>query len=1191
MTRLAIDMSSYLKTALNAGTDAKDGISVVFEDKLVTVNSAEYGYENFTNMMLRTLDATGLKPKDCLLVFEGMSSKSKRLLVDSNYKAKRDKKPPEFYEQFQRLRDFVESQWLGMGAISLCQDYAEGDDTLAFLAHNVEQDLIIATRDGDMTALATEANEYGAKVNVWIDGTFALDMIKLDGELFPHPPQYVTLYKALVGDSSDSVPGCKGFGPAKFQKLAEQYGYDGLDQLMEMLDAGSLGPIHGTAEEKEHKLLKMLVDQEADVVRCWRLVKMYPEWVNTMKNPLKVQAGKISPKPEDMDERLERFYSQEWLVTMDNFEENLEFFKANMIGPEVTFDIETSTPEESDEWLAARPKGKGKGDKVDQLGSVLTGFSFTFGANDEFTFYLSVDHADTNNVPMSMARRVIEAAIEAGKDIVIQNNFFELSVLGMAQDEDGTPWIKLWEKYGARGFIPRTLDTKFEASYVNENISTGLKFRSKHHLGYEQQTFQQTTQLTGWEHELPRGGRVIAVIGEEDKPDDNGERAREVTKQYKMRELSAEHVVAYGCDDTICTKALHNFYRFIMEIEHTYQVYLDTEIDASYQHVKNFIDGVPFSLEKMRELEMHDDETWDRSWAVLRAYLMKKGWVGTVPPIYGPDITAKQIKEAYSIVVLGAGKGGVEVDDDFEEAEEGDDADISGRNNDAKNEAAEPAEGEGAEGEKDAFLSTKTRTPAKLVVLLRELGHEVFAEMLERALLSDSGAREFTSWVQEHFSGEPKFKIGRVQVAKLLYEAMGLPVRVRGKATKKMLEKGITEGNPKGNALALEYALRDADDEQKAVIEAIKLMTMVKTRRSLYYVNYPHFVHWKTGRIHPSHNQCQTNTRRASMSDPNTQQQPKHAKITGEPARFREVIVPHHKDAVIVSLDFDSQELRVIADYSKDTNMVACFVGDNLKSMHSLTGHSIMVKRKVLPHDAFDYNAFNVAAKDEEDVYHKIAKEYRSLGKKVNFTTEFGAMAPKLAETLMCSEAEAQTYIDAREAMFPGVRTWKDAVIAESKRIGYVTTKCGARRHLRDVYMGDDHWLKSKAERQAVNFKVQGSSAEMTKRAEGRMWQIGLVYKYDAVCIGPIHDEVVFSVHKDQLVDFLKDAHWCMTQPYADMEIPIESSISFGPTFGEQFEIGTKPTPEAVAHGWDLIRKAQEKAAEAVNDEQAKAVA
>jgi DNA polymerase I-like protein with 3'-5' exonuclease and polymerase domains/5'-3' exonuclease len=1224
--KLAFDMSSYLKTGLLVGEDRKDGQLVLFEDKEVLVNSAEYGYENVINMMVSALNATGLKPIDCLLVFEGMNSKSRRLLIDNGYKGKRDKRPPQFYEEFNRLKEYIEKVWKDLGAIAMSQDFVEADDVLAFLAKHTEEDLVISSRDNDLGALIG-VNEYGATVRFHNGEQF--DMIKANSELFVHPPKYLTLFKALVGDSSDSISGVKGFGPAKFQKLLEDYGYDGADELMGLLDLGNLSPLHDMAAERHgkgkdkdkpvHPLVKMIVDNEADAIKGWKLAKMYPEWVTfhrpSVKKHLEFRPGKHEAPPADADQRLAQWYGFQYLVTQENYDDAVQMLRDFiMFSPDVDFDIESSAPEESDEWMAALGDPNG----VDQLGHELTGFSITFGDNKQHTFYVSVDHKDTANITKKQARLLLEIIFDAQKEVVIQNNFFELPVVGQTCDEDGTSWMSIWaQKYPEyRGFIPRSLDTKIEAAYVNENVERGLKFRSKYHLGYDQATFEQTTRKTGRLDQLPAGGRVVEVLEwqrrcrscgavgfEESKKHgcctfcDGTEGGVEITKaeikewnathpevqvfdkeplvvvkQYKMKELTADEVFSYGCDDTICTGALHRYYKLIMQLEHQWQVYLDTEIEASYQHAKNFLDGMPVSIEKCRQLDQHDTQTYNRAWATVRDFLIANGWEGTVPPMYEQAITAAQIKEAYIIVAQGASNGKIEIEDlgGLEEVSEDDETGVVA--------VSDGEEGAESEASKDPFLASRVRTPAKLAILARELGHEMFAGMVEQCL--EGQHEKFTSWVREHFSGEPLFTGSNKQMCKLLYEVMKLPIRVRNKPTEKMRKEG-KDGNPKGDALALAYALKECTEEQKAVLEALKLMQMVKTRRSFYYSKYPYFVHWKTGRVHTTHNQCHTNTRRASESKPNKQQLPKHPKVTGEPSRFREVIVPHHPDAVIVSLDFDSQELRVIADYSQDENMVACYVGDNKKDMHALTGHQIAVKKKAIP-EAVDVAMFTYAAKNKEHELYKVCAEYRALGKKVNFTTEFGAMAPKLAMTMLVPESEEQTYIDAKEAMFPGVRKWKNAVIEESKREGIVRTKGGAVRHLAFAYMGEDYWLKSKAERQAVNFKVQSSSAEMTKRAEGRMWRMGLVYKYDAICYGPIHDEVVFSVMKKDLVAFLKDAHWCMTQPYGGMVIPIESSISFGPSFGEQVEIGTVPSEEAVAKGWAEVEKVFMKAKEAV---------
>ncbi len=1141
-------MSSYLKTSMRAGIDKVDGLRVMHEGEEVIVNSVAYGYENVTNMMLKTLRETRLQPRDCLLVFEGMQSKSKRLLIDASYKSGRDKQPAEFYSNFAELRDYIESEWMAMGAISLKQDFAEGDDTLAFLAAETEEDLIIATRDSDMGALCTEeggTNAHGATVTVYNDGL--IGMVKIDGEPWVHPYKYITLYKALVGDTSDSIPGVPGIGKAAFHKLAEKYGYDGLDQLIGLLQKGNLDPLHEVADEVTgkdkpvHPLIKKIVTAEAAAIRSYQLAKMYPEWVNTMRQPLQIKAGKMEELVPERDERLHEFFGRTRLVLADNYDDALVFFREMLQRtPEPTFDIETSTPPESDDWLLAQ----GNPDGVDQIGSKLTGFSFTFGPNMQYTFYVSVEHARTANIKMSQAREFIEAACDTGKPIIIQNNMFELGVLWFAEDEDGTLWREEWAKRypDFNGFLPNSLDTKLEASYVNENLKLGLKQRSSMHLGYEQVSYEAVTTKIGRPDELPPGGRLKAIL----EADEN-EVPLLVKRQYKMNELTALEVISYGADDTICTDALHNYYKFVMGFEHTWDVYLETEIAASYQHAHNFVKGMAFSLQRSKELERDDDATFDAAWGTVRAYLMQHGWQGTVPPLYGPDITAKEIKEAYAII-----KGATDEPDDEEEEVELEDEEGS--------EPADGDEGGSAGGDsavqvtRDAFLSTRVRTPSKLVALAMDQGHTVFAGMLEDCL--GGGYEKFTAWVNEHFTGEPQFKTSNKQMTHLLYDVMKLPVRITSKPTKIMRAKGITQGNPKADALAIEYALRDATPEQKAVLEALKLMTMVKTRRGLYYTKYPYFVHWKTGMIHPSHNQCATNTRRASEAKPNKQQLSKHTKIEGQAAKFRETIVPHHPDAVIVSLDFDSQELRIIADYSKDANMVACYVGEHKMDMHSITGQDIAYKKKKTE---LGYDEFAVAAKDKTHPENKVCKEYRALGKKVNFTTEFGAMAPKLAQTMLVTEAEAQEYINSKERKFPGVVKWKDSVIAQAKRIGFVRTMEGAMRHLGWAFMSDDHWIKSKAERQSVNTKVQGSAAAMTKRSEGRMWHGKLFFEFDAVCYGPVHDEIVASVMVKDLPRFIEKMHWCMVQPFGGMEIPIESSISVGFDFGRQIEMGNKP--------------------------------
>lgn len=1092
--KLAIDMASILKTCLAVGKDA-EGYDVEFEDKKVHINTAAYGYEYAVNSIKAALDEFKLAPIDLIMVTEGLHSKSPRLAINGEYKATRSNRPPEYYKEYEELQRLVREAFKGLGAIEVSQPYVEGDDILAWLAQNTEEDLVVMSNDGDLVQLHGR-NAYGADV-----------LVRTKGEIGRNPYgdfdcKLITTYKALVGDTSDNIKGCKGFGEVAFLKFIRDFGEDGLEELQAMLESGSLRDLEALAQQDESGMLAKIFEQRQGVLNSYYLAKMYPEWVDTIDHAIEWYPGMVV---KATDERLKHWGAQARLVTADNFAEALKFFKEKIWeSPFISFDIETSTPLESDDWFAAQ----GKKDGVDVLGSYLCGFSFTFGKNTQYTYYVSVAHKATANISMRQAREMIEASFAFEK--TIQNLNFELVVLANAKDEDGTSWYELWKDRGQQGYMPNCLDTKLEASYVNENVKQGLKERSSLHLGYQQQTYEEVTAKTLLD------GTVI---------------------QRKMHEMTAQETFSYGADDTICTAALHNFYKLHMQLEHCYKIYLDVEIAAAYLHAHSYRIGTDISVERLKELDAEDSITLKNATEVLNTYLTEHSWDGTVPPKYVEALTAKEIKDAYKIVF--------NVDEQEEEAVEGE----------------EPEEV--VEQLVDLFLKSKVRTPSKLLAILEEMPErKVFAEKLKLAL--DGELPQFESYVNTYSTGEPLFKGSNKQMQKLLYEVMGLPVRIRNKATKKMRDAGVFQGSPKGDTLALEYAKMDCTPEQKIVLESVRLVGMVKKRRSDYYNKYPSCIHWKTGRIHSSHNQSSTNTRRASSSNPNFQNLPKHQKVEGQPAKFREVFVPHKRDAVIVSLDFAAQELRVIAERSQDPNMLACYIGDNKKDMHMLTGLGILERTT-----DEDWTYAKMAERLSTD---KFVKDARTLGKKCNFTTEYGAAAPKLAQTLLVSEEEAQLYIDAKEAAFPVSSAWKQSVIKQAKAVGKVFTMLGAPRHLASLISNPDKFIASKADRQAVNYEVQGSSAEMTKLAEGRMWSAGLFKDFDAQYIGPIHDECVASVAISDLFEFIPLMHKCMTAQYANMQVPIESSISFGPNFGEQFEVGEVPTVEAIKKGLEELK-------------------
>jgi len=1063
MARIAFDMSSLIWTCLLAGKDV-EASKVEHNGRLIPVNTAAYGYENAVNSVVSTLKNCGLVPRNMIMVFEGIDSKSRRLAIANTYKAKRGNRPLEAYAEFSKLSDKLKEVFGNLGACCVTQDKAEGDDTLAYLAINSEEDLYISTNDGDMTVL-NGVNKYGANITVLINGIVG------ENKYGDFPMQFVTVYKALVGDTSDCITGIRGFGESAFTEFFKEFGVDGMAELDRLAKLGSLDEL---IPEMDNKMIARIYNGAEQFLTSYALAKMYPEWVNTLHHPLKFQPGLI--RGEVKDERLNQWSCTTDLITLDKWADWTKSAFAGLVRSEyIALDIETSTPDESDEWLEAQGKEDGAG--VDVIGSKLTGMSLTYGDNLQHTVYIPVDHKDTSNVPSEVLKDYIKTLCDSGVQLIIQNYSFEGAVLF----NEWAAGDAVWKANGYEGLLPNCLDTKLEASYVDENDSLGLKKLSKKWFNYDQVDYKTVTTVDG----VP----------------------------YKMNELTGAHVKDYGCDDTIVTASLHNFFKLFMELEHTWQVYLSVEIDAMYLHTQSFIHGTKCDVGKSKELEAIDDQTFNDASSVLETYLVGKGWAGTVAPTYSAESTPAQLKEAFQIVY------GKELD-------------------------------------------TAVRKLDRLAAAMQEQGGAIVADLILK-----SDWRGLTDFVRSKWTAKPIFNTGSPkQLQGLMYETMALPVRVYNKPTDVMRKAGIKQGNPKADALAFSYAFAmDADAETKPVLQSLQLMKMVETRRGLYYKPYPYFVHWKTGRIHSSHNQCATNTRRASSSAPNLQQMPKHPKIEGQAARFREVFVPHKKNAVIVSMDFEAQELRIIADYSRDQNMLDCFIGDSLKDMHALTGLGIAQSKD--PGMTWNYEMFMYALNNKADPQHKFIKECRTLGKKVNFTTEFGAMAPKVAMTLLISEEEAQAFIDAKENAFPRSLAWKQEVIAEVKGLGFVKTKLGAVRHLQPALTSSDRYENSKAERQSVNVKIQGSAAEMTKRAEGRMFRARLEQRFDCEIIGPIHDEVIASVVIDDLHEFLPAMHACMVAPYADMVVPIGSSISLGPNFGVQLEIGNVPSKDAIEKG------------------------
>lgn len=1034
---IAVDVSSILWTALKVGKDVEGTV----DENGVHCNSAAYGYENAINSMVRVLGELDAVPSQLILVEEGYNSKSPRLNIDPSYKATRGKKSKLEYENFNEMKKMFLSALKGVGALVIRQDGAEADDALGWLSLHTTEELVVVTNDNDLSALNSRL------VTVRVNSIMGRNKY---GEW---PCKYITLYKSLVGDSSDNIGGIRGFGPKAWDQVVSRFGTAGMDVLVKCALDCSVESLKEDAAKD--KLVEKIYSGGADFIRSYKLARIYPEWCDTSANPIQYEPGMVS---STRDERLQRWSAQKRLITYDKWEAFKPWMleQCNKSKGWTALDIETSTCDISDAWVENSKSKTGK-KAVDNIGSQLSGMSLTAGNNHQYTVYIPVDHKDTHCVPSEVLKYFIIELLSTGITPVIHNVMFEATVL--------------WNEWGY--LLPRWADTIFEASYVAEEGDLGLKELSKKWLDYKQSSYADTTTIDG--------------------------------VQYRMRDLTAEHVFNYTCDDTITASALHNFFQTVLMLEGTNKILDQVEYDASRLHVWAYITGTRVDLDKLEELKKEDAADREKAQQVLDSYLTEIGWAGSVCPQWEEPPSAADIKEVCKIVT-------------------------------------------GTE------LNTRIRTPEKLLTMIEDAA---LAAALQVALEGEFD--KLNALVKSKYDCKPVFNIGSyLQLQKLFYEAMQMPVELRNFPTDVMKAKGLREGTARTDALAITYMLLRASPREAEALNAVRELKMFHTRFSLYYEPLPKFVHWKTGKVHSNHLQCSTTTRRASSSRPNLQQLSKAEKLEGYSPRIRELYIPHKEGAIIVSLDFSSQEVLLYGELSKDPVLRGCFVGDVLTDMHSKTGCAIHNNRE--PETPLTYEEFVELVKAGDGK----AKKYRALGKLVNFSTQFRIGAKTLSEKLLVVESEAQSMIDAKAEVFCVAEQWALDQMAEVRRTGQAKTMLGAIRHLRDNLNSPDKGVANKAERQGLSIMIQGSAAEQTKLVEGAVWNAGILDRYDCSYIASIHDEIVTSVMLDQAEAFIGELHGLMTQDYAGMELPIRSSVSVGWNFGVQKELNGDHTEKNI---------------------------
>jgi DNA polymerase-1 len=286
--------------------------------------------------------------------------------------------------------------------------------------------------------------------------------------------------------------------------------------------------------------------------------------------------------------------------------------------------------------------------------------------------------------------------------------------------------------------------------------------------------------------------------------------------------------------------------------------------------------------------------------------------------------------------------------------------------------------------------------------------------------------------------------------------------------------------------------------------------------KSTYVDALPQMVNAKTGRIHTSYNQAVAATGRLSSVNPNLQNIP----IRTERGReVRKAFIPRNSGHSIVSADYSQIELRIIAEISKDPNMMQAFV-DNL-DIHTATAA----------------NVYGIGL-------DQVTSDQRRNAKAVNFGIIYGQSAFGLSQNLGIPRKEAADIIEQYFAQFPGIKQYMTDTMNFARENGYVCTLMGRRRYLRDINSANAT-VRGFAERNAINAPIQGSAADMIKIAMINIHREMKAQKLDAKMTMQVHDELVFDVPHDE-IELIKPIIMHNMKTAIKTEVPIMVEIGTG---------------------------------------------
>jgi DNA polymerase I len=376
---------------------------------------------------------------------------------------------------------------------------------------------------------------------------------------------------------------------------------------------------------------------------------------------------------------------------------------------------------------------------------------------------------------------------------------------------------------------------------------------------------------------------------------------------------------------------------------------------------------------------------------------------------------------------------------------------------------------------------------------------------LLRTQSSELAARMLELQAQAHVEAGGAFNVDSPkQLQEILFGKLGIPVMRKTPTGQPSTAEDVLE------ELAATYPLPKLILEYRGVAKL----------KSTYTDNLPKQINQTTGRIHTSYHQAVAATGRLSSTDPNLQNIPIR---TQEGRRIRQAFIAPPGSS-LVAADYSQIELRIMAHLSGDTSLLQAFAED--RDVHQATAAEVFST----PLDA-------------------VSSDQRRSAKAINFGLMYGMSAFGLARQLGIGRGDAQKYMDLYFERYPGVKRYMDETRRRARESGFVETVFGRRLYLPEI-QSRNQALRQYAERSAINAPMQGTAADIIKRAMIEVDGWLLSSQIPARLIMQVHDELVLEVVDSAVERVVKELRIHMAQA-AKLAVPLKIDVGIGRNWDE----------------------------------------